>query len=290
MIHPSLDAFRSHHASAPLGKGPFAVVIAEDPVELSSTLNHLIHLGFKRLFLLAPEGVDLPVDVDDPESIDLIRHPTRQAGSAQDAVNALIALAPGEWIHYCYNAEYFFFPFCEQRRVGEAIAFVTEERRNTVLTYVVDLYAQDLTLYPDAVNLDTAHLDSSGYYAETRRDQDDTVLERQLNFYGGLRWRFEEHVPIPKRRIDRVGLFQATEGLKLLDDHTLSDPEMNTYTCEWHHSLSGAICSFRVAKALRSNPGSRHDVDTFNWHKSTRFYWSSRQLMELGLMEPGQWF
>lgn len=54
--------------------------------------------------------------------------------------------------------------------------------------------------------------------------------------------------------------------------------------------MSAAICSFRVAKALRSNPGSRHDVDNFRWHKSTRFYWSSRQLMELGLMEPGQWF
>ena len=79
-------------------------------------------------------------------------------------------------------------------------------------------------------------------------------------------------------------------GLTLNDDHTLSDPEMNTYTCPWHHSMSATVCSFRVAKALRSNPGSRHDVDSFRWHKSTRFFWSSQQLMELGLMEPGQWF
>jgi hypothetical protein len=65
---------------------------------------------------------------------------------------------------------------------------------------------------------------------------------------------------------------------------------MNTYACPWHHSLTAAICSFRVAKALRTNPGSRHDIADFRWHRSTQFHWSSLQLMELGLMEPGQWF
>lgn len=290
MIHPSLDSFTSHLARTPPGKGPFAIVIAEDATELASTLNHVTHLGFRRVFLLAPQDVALPDGVDTPAIIDVIRHPTRQPNTTVDVVNRLIAYAPGEWFHYCYNSEYLFFPFCEQRRVGEAIAFVTEERRNSILTYVIDLYAEDLSLHSNAISLETAHLDRSGYYAETRRDEDDQVLERQLNFYGGLRWRFEEHVPAAKRRIDRVGLFKAVEGLRLREDHTLSIPEMNTYSCPWHHSLSGAICSFRVAKALRSNPGSRHDVDTFKWHKSTRFYWSSQQLMELGLMEPGQWF
>lgn len=274
----------------PLGKGPFAIVIAEDATELATTLDHLTNLGFRRIFLLAPDDVDLPDSVSNPEIIDTIRHPTRQPGTVQAAVNALIPLVPGEWIHYCYNAEYLFFPFCEQRRVGEALAFVTEERRNTVLGYVIDLYAEDLDRHPNAVSLETAHLDGSGYYAETRRNDADQVLDRQLNFFGGLRWRFEEHVPVAKRRIDRPALFQAVEGVRLRDDNTLSIEEMNTYSCAWHHSLSAAICSFRVAKALRTNPGSRHDVDNFRWHKSTRFYWSSRQLMELGLMEPGQWF
>jgi len=290
MIHPSISSFAAHAAREPLGKGPFAIVIAEDRTELASTLDHLTHLGFRRLFLLAPDDVDLPDDIDDPAIVDVIRHPTRQPGTATRIVNTLIKLVPGEWIHYCFNAEYLFFPFCEQRRIGEAIAFVTEERRDVVPTYVIDLYAEDLTRHPDAVSLETAHLDSSGYYAETRRNEAGEVQERQLNFYGGLRWRFEEHVPAPKRRIDRSSLFRATPGLALKDDHSLSDPEMNTYSCAWHHSMSATVCSFRVAKALRSNPGSRHDVDTFRWHKSTRFYWSSQQLMELGLMEPGQWF
>jgi hypothetical protein len=290
MIHSSISSFAAQARRTPLGRGPFAIVIAEDRTELTTTLDHLTHLGFRRLFLVAPDDVDLPDDIDDASIVEVIRHPTRQPGTAAAIVNALIKLVPGEWIHYCYNAEYLFFPFCEQRRIGEAIAFVMEERRNVVPTFVIDLYAEDLTRYTDAVSLETAHLDSSGYYAETRRNADDEVLDRQLNFYGGLRWRFEEHVPAPKRRIDRSSLFQAMPGLTLNDDHTLSDPEMNTYTCPWHHSMSATVCSFRVAKALRSNPGSRHDVDSFRWHKSTRFFWSSQQLMELGLMEPGQWF
>jgi hypothetical protein len=197
---------------------------------------------------------------------------------------------PGEWLHYCYTGEYLFYPFCEDRGVGEMVTWVMEERRSAILTYVIDLYAPDLRKFPDAVSLDSAMLDSSGYYAEGRPDEQGHPKERQLNFYGGLRWRFEEHIATPKRKIDRIALFQAQPGLRLRDDHTLSDEEMNTYACPWHHSLTAAICSFRVAKALRTNPGSRHDITDFRWHKSTQFHWSSTQLMELGLMEPGQWF
>jgi hypothetical protein len=32
-------------------------------------------------------------------------------------------------------------------------------------------------------------------------------LERQLNFYGGLKWRYEEFVPCERRRIDRMAVF-----------------------------------------------------------------------------------
>ncbi|QXT39564.1 hypothetical protein [Gymnodinialimonas ceratoperidinii] len=292
MNFETLSAFKTAPATA-FGKGPFAVLIAEDKVELASSLDHLHSLAFKAIFVLAPEEVAVP---DAPKNAaskqHVIRHPSRQPGATQAMVNALIEKVPGQWIHYCYNGEYLFYPFCEDRTVGELVTWVMEERRASVLTYVVDLYAGDLGAHPNAVDLDSALLDSSGYYAETRRGgaERTEVMERQLNFYGGLRWRFEEHVAKPKRKIDRVGLFQAAPGLTLREDHTLSDEEMNTYACPWHHSLSAAICSFRVAKALRTNPGSRHDIPYFRWHKSVQFHWSSMQLMELGLMEPGQWF
>ncbi|WP_181817325.1 hypothetical protein [Paracoccus pantotrophus] len=38
------------------------------------------------------------------------------------------------------------------------------------------------------------------------------------------------------------------------------------------------------------NPGSRGQIRGFRWRNSHPFRWNSQQLMDLGLMEPGQWF
>ena len=176
--------------------------------------------------------------------------------------------------------------------MGELLAFHAEERRAAMLTYVIDLYARDLDRAPDAVSRDDAHLDISGYYALAREDaaNDYALRDRQLDFYGGLRWRFEEHVPYERRRIDRVALFRSRKDLRLSGDHTFNDPEYNTYACPWHHNLTAALCSFRTAKALRTNPGSRAAIQSFAWHNSVAFEWQPQQLLDLGLMEPGQWF
>lgn len=79
------------------------------------------------------------------------------------------------------------------------LAFHTEERRASMLTYVVDLYAPDLRQYPDAVSIEHAMFDRTGYYALGRKDADGALLERQLDFHGGLRWRFEEYLPEDRR-------------------------------------------------------------------------------------------
>ena len=212
--------------------------------------------------------------------------------ATERVINAVIDAAPGVWFYYCYNAEYLFHPFCETRSISEMLTFHTEERRDAVLSYVIDLYAADLGDNPLAVSLESAYLDKSGYYALARPDpeQNDHPKERQLNFFGGLRWRYEEHIPEARRRIDRISLFKAKPGLKLRADHTFNDEEYNTYSCPWHHNITVATVSFRTAKALKTNAGSTFDISTFKWHNSTEFQWNSQQLLDLGLMEPGQWF
>ena len=96
------------------------------------------------------------------------------------------------------------------------------------------------------MTLDNAQFDRSGYYALRRDRGRDKPLDRQLDIYGGLKWRYEEHIPPENRRIDRVALFKSKPGLELRPDHTLNDEEMNTYACPWHHSLTAAIASFRT--------------------------------------------
>lgn len=273
-----------------LAKGPVALIFAEDEVELASTLRHHLTSGFATVLVLMPAELSLEGDL--AAKVHRIDLDTLAPGMLTQTVNALIAAAPGTWFYYCYNAEYLFYPFCESRSAAEMLAFHTEERRDAMLCYVIDLYAGDLGAHPSAVSLEDAYLDKSGYYALARNDPDNHnhPRERQLDFFGGLRWRYEEHVPAPRRKIDRIALFRAKPGLELRADHTFNNEEYNTYACPWHHNITAAICSFRTAKALKANPGSTFDIHNFRWHNSTPFEWHSRQLLDLGLMEPGQWF
>ncbi|MDV4145791.1 MULTISPECIES: hypothetical protein [Shimia] len=289
MTYDTLTAFLRDGADH-LAKGPVALVFVEDEVEIDTTIRHHQALGFKKVIAFMPAAFPLPDDLQDTTVRVTMERPTGQA--MIDTVNKIIAAAPGTWFYYCFNGEYLFFPFCESRTIGEMTVFHMEERRFAMLAYVVDLYASDLAAHPNAVSLDDTMLDKSGYYALARPDPSNHnhPKERQLDFFGGLRWRYEEHIPGHRRKIDRIALFQAKPGLELREDFTFNDEEMNTYSCEWHNNLTAAVCSFRTAKALKTNPGSTFDIQSFRWHNSVPFEWHSRQLLDLGLMEPGQWF
>ena len=124
---------------------------------------------------------------------------------------------------------------------------------------MVNLYAGHLGQNPDGLDVTSTYLDRLGYYTETRRDGEQA-------------------------------LFQSQRGLKFQPNFTYNLAEFNTISCPWHHNLTAALCSFRAAKALRRNPGSRHAIPSFRWSGSEQFKWQSQQLMDLGFMEPGQWF
>lgn len=171
------------------------------------------------------------------------------------------------------------------------LTFHVEERRLSMLIYLIDLYAGDLSSARNAGSLGDAWFDEAGYYARVR-DGADGPRERQLDFHTGLCWRFEEHIDETRRRIDRIGIVPTAPGIKLLSDHTWSEEELKTYSysCPWHHNLTAAIMSFRAAKALRTNPSSRRAIDTFRVRNSAAFEWRSQQLLDLGFMETGWWF
>ncbi len=287
MHFDSLPSFLNN-SDAVLAKGPIALILLEDDAEVGSTIRHHVDSGFKSVVVFGVNDIALPNDL--PANVVHVAFDATTRDAAMKVVNAVIPKAAGQWLYYCYNAEYIFYPFCEHRSIGEMLTYHTEERRDAVLTYVVDLYAGDLEESPNAVSFKRPFLDKSGYYALARKDADDNFKERQLDFFGGLRWRFEEHIPPVRRRIDRISIFRAKDGLQLRPDHTFNDEEYNTYACPWHHSITAAMVSFRTAKALKRNPVSAAQIDTFRWHNSALFEWHSQQLLDLGLMEPGQWF
>jgi hypothetical protein len=285
MHYTSLSALNADKTRA-LSKGPICLILIEDQVAVEQTIRHHAALGFSTLIAFCDPAIALPGDI----ALHRVDHDVTQPEALPQIINTVSAAARGAWIYHCYNAEFLFFPFSADRTLREMLTFVTEERRHSVMTHVIDLYARDLTTHPDAVDLEEAWFDSAGYFAIPRRDAAGAVLDRQVDICGGLRWRFQDHVPPARRRLDRAALFRAAKGVVLGPDHRLSDPEYNTYACPWHHSVTAAICSFRAAKALRRNPGSRDAIATFHWSKSVRFTWQAQQLLDLGMMEPGQWF
>ena len=289
MRHGGLEAFL-RQGRATLSRGPFAVILAEDAVEVASTLHHHLAAGFRSVLLLAHPEMALTPDAG--AQVHRIDHDVFAEGALALAVNRLISAAPGQWVYAGYNAEYLFHPFAETRSVVEMLAFHAEERRDALASAVIDLYAADLGRSPSGVCRETAMFDGAGYYALDRPDPlcPGQVLDRQRDLYGGLRWRFEEHIPPDRRRIDRIALFRARPGLQMRPDFTFNIAEHNTWRCPWHRNLTTAVCSFRTAKALRANPSSNDAIPGFRWHRSVSFRWRAQQLMDLGLMEPGQWF
>ena len=287
MHFPDVQSFAAALGRTPKG-GPLALIVADDAVEIDSTITHHLSIGFSRVALFVPQELQLTDDW--PEQVDVIPYDARQPAAATRIANACIAAAPDRWFYLGHNAEYLFFPFCSTRVVPELLNFATEERRPVVMCTTLDLYSSDLVQHPNAVDRDTAHFDSMGYYSEEVTDTDGQKQEAQLAIYGGIRWRMEELFPENRRRLDRPALFRACKDLQMDNDKRFNIAEYNTISCPWHHSITACVASFRAAKALMRNPTSRKAISSFTCFQSQRFDWSDQQLLDLGFMEPGQWF
>ncbi len=263
-----------------LNLGPVAIIRDEDGVDLDQTIEHAQAIGFENIILLAAH-------LTERASVLQIETPPEMA--TNEVVNPLLDGLAGRWIYLGHNAEYLYFPFCEGRTISDAAQFVEEERRDAVFCTTVDLYPAQIDRFSMRLDPEQTHFDGAGYFAHDRYDGPDR-LERQIEVFGGLKWRYAEHVEWKRQRIDRIGFFRAKEGLQIDALGRLNDAEMNTVSCPWHNNMSFCVASFRVAKSLLNNPGSAYEVESFMWEQSLQFDWSSEALMKVGLMEPGQWF
>lgn len=287
MLHDDLRSL-IHHAPA-LPPGPVAVILCADDLLLEATLRHHLALGFDSVLVLMAPHLAAPA-LDDTRL-----HLVRCDAGAEHAMSvALSALAPAlapRWVFAAQTAEFLFYPYCTTRPVPDLLDYLTGERRASAALVTVDLYAEDLKASPDGTSLTASSFDRVGYFSAPRRDAaaDWQPMERQSELYGGLRWRYEDHVPHEQRRIDRPALVRAARGLRLNSDLTWSMPEANTRAGPWHRALTGAVVSFRAAIALCRNPGARACFETLCWPGSERFDWTPAPLLRHGLMEPGQW-
>ena len=166
-----------------LMSGAMVACTTVDDVEVGSTVRHHLDAGFRSVITFGVPDIRLPDNL--PANVHNVDFDMASKDALLKVVNSVIELAPAQWIYYGYNTEYIFYPFCEHRAIGEMLAFHTEERRDAVLTYVVDLYAGDLGAHPNAVSLEDAlhqtveHLSDYGFersaiaLRDTKRDEID---------------------------------------------------------------------------------------------------------------------
>jgi hypothetical protein len=119
MRYKSLNSFLSQASPNLNPKGPYALVLVEDAVEVDATIAHCLKQGFVEVIVFGSADL-LPVE---DEGFHCVEQDMHQAAALTSVVNTMIRVFPDVWMHYCYNSEFLFFPFCETRNVREMIAF-----------------------------------------------------------------------------------------------------------------------------------------------------------------------
>lgn len=270
-----------------LNGGAVAIIFCDDQTQLDDTLAWCAAQGFRSLLVFG----DTPERLVAPEGTILKRftHNIRNREDVVSILNVLHKRLHGRWLYFCYNAEYLFYPFHGTRRIEDLTAFMTEERRDCIHGYQLDLYVSGHVEDETTLNRERAFFDAKGYYG-AKAWKDGQQMDREFAVYGGLARRFQDFVPWDRQRINRAVLYRARRDLVIDQEFCFNDPEYNTISCPWHRNITVAIASFRVAKSLLRNPGSAAVINNFMWPCSERFDWSGEQLNRLGFMESGQWF
>lgn len=270
-----------------LKQGPVGLIFAEDTIGLNDTIDHMVTLGFPNIFVLGLPNV-LETVKENSAIIDIAFDPDTDNAVVQ-CLNFANKAFQNRWIFHCFNAEFLYFPFCETRSIGDFISFSDEERRKSIAGVIVDLYTREQNPKSYGYDISNALMDGAGYFSTYSNDADN-VENRFVQASGGLRWRHEEFFPWNRRTISRTPMFKTDIELKVNPDFTANLNNYGTIQAPWHRSPTVVVASFRAAKYLRMNLIHEQSLEHFDWAQSITFEHTSAQLMEMGFMEPGQWF
>ena len=108
--------------------------------------------------------------------------------------------------------------------------------------------------------------------------------------YGGIGWRMQARAGRPPPRLDRVMFLRLRPGLRCDATFRSGDPATDGLSGPWHRSPTIAAMSFRAARAVLAAPETAANPPDLAWSGARPWRWSSAELLDLGVIEPGQWF
>ena len=264
-------------ARARLPAGPAAVVLCDSPRQTQTSVSRLVDQAAAMIVVVGEAG---PLDIGDVPLVRIAQSPGREA---HRVLSTILGALAGRWVVWLWAGEFLFYPFCETRTLSELTSFLQDERRKVLFCYALDLYGIDMPAPRQPPWQADLSFDRVGYQPFPQPNQG-------LDLYGGLGWRFEELAPKALAQLGRSALVRVERGLALDRNWRFGDPDYDSVSCPWHHSPTGAVMSLRRTWRIMAHPGFTDVAGDLIWHGSTPFDWTSRQLLELGMIEPGQWF
>jgi hypothetical protein len=266
-------------ANPALPSGPVTVLLCESAENAQTTARRTISQGTRSIIAVGQGAACL-------EELDC--HLIRIAEDPRDLnphqlLNDIFSALAERWVLWLWNGEFFFYPYCENRTLRDLAEFLESERRRSIFTYALDLYGDHLPgAHDDPSDLNLS-FDRLGYHAFPEQDQ-------RLKLYGSLGWRFEELCPLWMQQIGRASYFKVAPDLSVTRDLQIEDAAYASVSCPWHRNPTAAMMSLRRTRRIFANPKFPGKRSQLYWRGTAEFDWSSHQLLELGMIEPGQWF
>lgn len=275
MDYPTAKAFQQARPRLP--GGIVGIVLCESDRHAQVTIDRLVDQGVSIVIAI---GATDAIAAEVP-TVRIAEKPDTK--SARSILNNVFEALTGQWVIWLWNGEFFVFPYGETRTLPDLTAFLGDERRVSFYTYVLDLYDRELPTPAEDPQQAPLYFDRIGYHAFPKDGQ-------QLRLFGGLGWRFEEFLPAALQPIGRTALLKLAPGIELDRELLFGQSVYDSVSCPWHHNPTGAVMSLRRSRRVLAHPQFPKVADKLIWAGSTRFEWNSRQLLTLGMIEPGQWF
>lgn len=309
MLHRTGPAPALRHvtrAAADFPPGPVAILLCDGDLMACASASWAVRRGAAALIALGPEGTVR-------RALESARNSGLSGGAAAGAavgpvgraeaplwLSALGRALDGRWVLPLFNGEFPAFPWFETRSLADLAAFQDGERRRGVGGWVVDMHAPGLAEAaeaddPDWAPPDRTLFDLGGCFALTgpaepwEAEGAGPVPPEAPRLYGGVGWRHQERFARPPR-LDRTAFFRVARGMTVDETFRQGDPKADGLSGAWHRSPTMAVMSFRTARALLSQPEVAADPPDLAWSGARSWGWSSGELLDAGVIEPGQWF